>query len=110
MRTIKVIVEKIKDEIEDVENYVRLALHNKEDDVDAYNTYMSLADDEYNHAMRLHDLVTREIGKARKILAEKGEKISPYMLEAWNDEHDYYIEKMSKLKYEIELAKKGKSM
>lgn len=106
MKHIKVIVDKIKDEIEDVEEYVKLAIYNKEMDIDAYNVYISLAGEEYDHAMKLHDLATKEIGKARRELQEKGQKTPQYMLDAWNEEHEEYIERMSKLKYEIELAKK----
>lgn len=106
MKHIKVIVDKIKDEIEDVEEYVKLAIHNKEMDIDAYNVYISLAGEEYNHAIKLHDLVTREIGKARKTLQEKGESPPQYMLDMWNEKHEEYIERMSKAKYEIDLAQK----
>jgi hypothetical protein len=106
MKHIKVIVDKIKDEIEDVEEYVKLALHNKEMDMDAYTVYITLAGDEYDHAMRLHDLVTKEIAKTRKALMEKGEAVPQYMLDMWNEKHEEYIERMGKAKYELEIAKK----
>ena len=106
MKEIKIIVERINEEMEDVEEYVKLAIHNKDIDAEAYNTYITLAGEEYDHAMKLHDLATKEIGKARRELQEKGQKPPQYMLDAWNEEHEDYIERMSKLKYEIELAKK----
>jgi hypothetical protein len=110
MKEIKIITDKIKEEMEDVEEYVHLAIHNKTTDVDAYNIYMALAGEEYDHAMRLHDLAVREIGKVRKILSEKNENPPKYMLDMWNEKHEEYIETMGKLKYEIELSKSNKMM
>ena len=110
MKTIKIIADKIEDEMEDVESYVDLAIENKETDADAYTTYITLANEEYNHAMKLHDLVTREIGKARKMLAERGEIPPQYMLTMWNEKHEEYIKKMAELKYQIDLAQKNIKM
>lgn len=108
MKEIKIITDRIKEEMEDVEEYICLAIHNKTTDTDAYNTYMALAGEEYDHAMKLHDLATREIGKLRRVLAEKHETPPQYMLDIWNEQHEKYIEKMGRLKYEIELSKSNK--
>lgn len=36
----------------------------------------------------------------------KGQVIPKYMLDQWNEEHEEYVEKMAKLKYELEMVKK----
>lgn len=106
MKEIKIVTDKIKDEIEDVEKYLRLAVEHKETDADAYAIYLNLANEEYTHAMKLHDLAVREVGKAKKVLLERNEEIPQYMLDVWNSEHKRYIERMGIIKYKLELSKK----
>lgn len=56
--------------------------------------------------MLLHELAVKEIEKARADLKAKGIEVPAYMMEMWEDEHQGYVEKMAKIKYEIELAKR----
>lgn len=106
MRLIKKLSEEIKDEMQDVKKYVHLALQYKQSDEDAYNVYMQLAGEEYDHATRLHNLAVQEINKQKKKLAERGEQIPAIMLELWQDEHTQYVNDMAILKHEIDIAKR----
>lgn len=102
MKEIKEIVEYIDDEMHDVKKYIKLALRYKGEDDMLFNTYIKLAKSEMEHAMWLHESAVAEINKAKS-----QNKVAPeYMLEIWNKEHEEYIEKMAKYKYELELASK----
>lgn len=58
------------------------------------------------HALFWHDVAVAEIEAQRKDMLAKGQVIPQYMLDQWNEEHEEYVEKMAKLKYELEMVKK----
>ena len=54
MKEIKELVEHIHEEMEDAEDYIKLALHYKETDSRLADTYARLAQEEIGHADHLH--------------------------------------------------------
>lgn len=66
MEIIKQLVEKIDDELEDAEKYIKLACKNKENDSVLADTYYKLSLEEMNHMTLLHDQVVRIINDYKK--------------------------------------------
>ncbi len=66
MQTIKMLVEKIDDELEDAEKYVKLACKNKESDRELADTFYRLSLEEMGHMNMLHDQVIRIINDFKK--------------------------------------------
>lgn len=106
MRKVKTIIDHIKEEMADAKKYISCMAKEKGVDEEAFRTYSQLAQAEYDHAMLLHELAVKEIEKARADLKAKGIEVPAYMMEMWEEEHQEYVEKMAKIKYEIELAKR----
>ena len=66
MEIIKQLVEKIDDELEDAEKYIKLACRMKERDSALADTYYRLSNEEMNHMTMLHDQVVRIINDYKK--------------------------------------------
>lgn len=95
MRQIKDITKQIKEEFYGAKDYAKLALHYKESgDSTTGKMYYDMANDEMKHAMNLHTIAVRMIEEKRKTVTPP-----QYMLDAWKEEHDYYLEKVAKIKY-----------
>lgn len=106
MRIIKVLVENIDDEMNDVEKYYKEALNAKtDDDIDTFNLTLKLANEEMEHANLLHSLIVKKIEQKKYELKANNQEVPNFMLDYWNDEHEKYIERASKLKYMIDLIK-----
>ena len=66
MKDIEQLSDKIEDELNDAEEYVRLALEKKELDKPTADTYLVLSAEEMKHANMLHDRVVAKIEEYRK--------------------------------------------
>ena len=66
MEIIKQLVEKIDDELEDAEKYVKLACKNKETDRVLADVYFKLSQEEMMHMTMLHEQVVRIINDYKK--------------------------------------------
>ena len=66
MEVIKQLVEKIDDELEDAEKYIKLACKMKEKDRVLADTYYKLSLEEMGHMAMLHDQVVRIIDNYKK--------------------------------------------
>lgn len=66
MEIIKQLVEKIDDELEDAEKYIKLACKMKEKDKVLAETYYKLSLEEMGHMTMLHDQVVRIIDNYKK--------------------------------------------
>lgn len=106
MREIKEIIAFIDDEIEGANEYIKYAVKMKGVNDLAYQTALRLAAIEMEHADSWHTVAVKAIEAKRAEMKAKGQTVPAYMLEMWDDEHEEYVEKVAKLKYKLEIAKK----
>lgn len=100
MKTIKTLVENIRDELHDAEKYAKLAMEYREDYPEMADTFVTLSKQEVNHATMLHNHVDRFI---RDYRAKNGEP--PAGMQAVYDwEHEKMIDNMAKVRVLQEMA------
>lgn len=75
MRLIAELSDKIEEEIEDAESYIKMALEHKESDKTLADTFAKLSEEELGHMKALHDQVVRIIAAYRKEHGEPPEKM-----------------------------------
>jgi hypothetical protein len=105
MKIIKEIIEHIDEEMEGVCEYIKFASKTKSENEYVFDTLMTIIPQEIKHIEMLHDVAVKEINKSREDLRMKGKEIPAYMFEMWQDEHEKYIEELSKIKYKVEMLK-----
>lgn len=106
MKEIKDIIAFIDDEIEGASEYVKYAVKMKGVDELAYQTALKLAQTEMEHVDAWHTVAVKAIEAKRAEMKAKGQTVPAYMQEMWDDEHEEYVEKVTKLKYKLEMARK----
>lgn len=102
MREIKEYTDEIKEEFDGAKKYAKKAVKCKEmGDIADAKMYYEMANDEMRHAMNIHGLAVKAVEEARKVNTPP-----QYMLDMWNEKHDYYMEEVAKIKYMLaEFAK-----
>lgn len=105
MKLIKEITEHIHEEMEGVCDYIKFASKVKGENPYIFETLMEIIPQEIKHIELWHNVAVREINKMKDLLKSQGKEVPTYMLDAWEEEHEDYIEDMSKIKYKIELLK-----
>ena len=104
MRKIKTITEYIDDELADSEKYVRCAIQAKSDgDTLMFQTAAKLSEDELSHAMAWHDTAIKEISEIKAELNRRNQEVPQYMLDAWAEDHQHYVEKAAEIRYMISM-------
>ena len=95
------IAEQIHDETDGAMHYAKNAVHYKEEYPDLARTYAEMAEQELNHATRLHEFVVKFIAKAR-------ERVEPtkYILELWEEEHSEIVEDVARAKAMIAMVQR----
>lgn len=106
MKEIKDIIAFIDDEIDGACEYIKYAVKMKGVDDLAYQTALRLAAIEMEHADSWHTVAVKAIEAKRAEMKAKGQEVPAYMQMIWDDEHVEYVEKVAKLKYALETAKK----
>lgn len=106
MKEIKDIIAFIDDEIDGADKYIKYAVKMKGVDDLAYQTALRLAGIEMEHADAWHTVAVKAIEAKRAEMKAKGQTVPEYMQEMWDDEHAEYVEKVAKLKYKLETAKR----
>lgn len=101
MKEIKELVEHIREEMEDAEDYIRLALHYKDTDTRLADTYARLASEEVTHAEHLHGQAARIIDAHKAA----GHTAPPAMMAVWEWEHDKAIDHKAKIKSMMDMYK-----
>ena len=101
MKIIKCLVENIRDEMEDAEKYAKLAMEHKDDYPDLSDTFVTLSEQEVNHANLLHMHVERFI---RDYRAKKGEPPAP-MMAVYDWEHQKMIDTMARVRVLQDMAR-----
>lgn len=104
MRQIKKMAEQIRDELHDVDKYIKCAIANKAEYPKIAQNYYDMAQDEMTHAQMLHSGVMILIDEIK----DKKSEIPPFMLELWEEEHQHYIDKAAKLKHKLSLYSNSK--
>lgn len=98
MRIIKDISEKIEDELDDAEEYVKLALREKESEPVVSDLFYSLAKEEMGHMNRLHDCVAKLIKTYRE---KEGEPPEP-MMAVYNYLHEKFMKQASQIQWYLD--------
>ena len=94
MKIIKVISEKIKEELSDAEAYIDLATEWKKDEPDAAAMFAELSAEEMGHVDKLHKRVTEMISRYRQ---QKGEPPAG-MMALYEYLHEQQIENAMRIK------------
>lgn len=106
MREIKEIVAFINEEMEGLEDYIHYAAKTKGINDLAYQTALKIIAQEFEHIDSWHLVAVKTIETKKAQLKAAGKEAPEYMQEMWNDEHKDYVEKLAKLKYKFDIAKK----
>lgn len=106
MREIKDIIAFIDDEIGGAKHYVKYAVKMRGVDDFAYQTALKLAQTELEHVDAWHTVAVKAIEAKRAEMKAKGQEVPAYMQDMWDDEHAEYVEKVAKVKYALDMAKK----
>ena len=101
MKEIKMLVENIREELEDAEKYAKCAAKYKDIDRELANTFYTLANEELGHMDKLHTQATRLI-KAHRA---EGHEPPAAMLAVWGWEHEKMIEHTARIKHLLEHAR-----
>ena len=101
MRIIQAVVDKIDDELEDAEKYIKCARKTKENDPQLAETYYTLSLEEMKHMNMLHDQVVRIINDYKK-----DHEVPAGMLEVYEYVHNKQIKWAAKIKAKQEAYKK----
>lgn len=97
MKIIMKLVELIDDELCGAKEYIKLAMHNREEHPGLADTFADLADAEMGHVSKLHDEVVKLIEEVR----ERDGEPPAGMLAVYDYEHKKQISKASKIKQMI---------
>ena len=97
MKIIMKLVELIDDELCGAKEYIKLAMHNREEHPGLADTFADLADAEMGHVSKLHEEVTKLIEEVR----ERDGEPPAGMLAVYDYEHKKQINKASKIKQMI---------
>lgn len=101
MRSIQILTDEIKEELEGAKNYAEKYVEykvkaNSANEVrykELSNRYKEMANDELRHSALLHEQAVTAIEESRKVITPPEE-----MLERWNKAHAYYVDKTAWIK------------
>lgn len=102
MKTIAIIADDIRDELEGAEHYAKLATQYKMTDKALADTYFAIASQELAHVESFHAQVARIIKDERAA----GHEPPPGMMDVWNFEHERHIDSVAKIKMLLEQYRK----
>ena len=97
MKIIMKLVALIDEELCGAKEYIKLAMHNREEHPGLADTFADLADAEMGHVSKLHEEVTKLIEQVR----ERDGEPPAGMLAVYDYEHKKQINKASKIKQMI---------
>lgn len=107
MKKLAKYIDYIKEELDGAEDYAKLALKAKEEgNTMLYDIAIKIAPVELEHSLLWHNLAVEEIRKEKEELKYKNIEIPPYMEYGWEKQHDYFVDKYTKIKYLIDMSKK----
>ena len=94
MKIIRCLSEKIREELQDADAYITLAIEWKDEEPETADLFYELSKEELGHMERLHDSVKQLIAAYRE---EHGEP-PKVMLELYNYMHDQHTENAMRVK------------
>lgn len=100
MKKLKVIAEQIRDELDVAEEYAVEAVRLKNINSADASGYAEMAQDELDHAEKLHKMAVRAIEKK----TESGATVPASMQAVWDWEHERMIDRMGKVKALLGMA------
>ena len=103
MKIIKILSEKIEEEIADAKSYIKMAMLYKDEYPELSRTLYSIANQEVDHMNMLHDEVVSLIKKYR---SEQGDPPSA-MLAVYDYLHEQQIEHYGEVKILMDAYKNG---
>jgi ferritin len=93
MKFIKDEIDVLKDEMEGAERYAEKSVQCKiNGKTDRSDTYKRMAEDEIQHMKAMHDIVKEDIEAVKKYVDPP-----EYMLKAWMEVHEQFVDKYDKL-------------
>ena len=99
MKMIKRLTDCISEELHDAQKYAEKYVEYKANDNSKWAArFKSMAEDEMNHAMNMHELAVEEIEKLRKVYQPSQE-----MLDKWDKAHIEYVDKAAWIKQMLTL-------
>ena len=101
MQIIKTLVDKINDELDDANKYIKCAYRVKDEDTKLADTFYDLSLEEMKHMTLLHDQVVRIINDYKR-----EHEVPEVMQMLYNDEHEKIIKRAAKIKAKQEGFKK----
>ena len=94
MKIIKIVAQKIEEEMHDAESYAKLSYQYQLEYPDLADVLLTLSRQEVTHANMLHAQAERLI----KAYMDKGETPPPAMQAVWDWEHEKMIDTMARIK------------
>ena len=94
MKIIRCLSEKIREELQDADAYITLAMEWKDEEPETAELFYELSKEEMGHMIRLHDTVKQLIEKYRE---EHGDP-PKVMLELYSYMHDQHTENAMRVK------------
>lgn len=99
MKIIKKIVHQIDDELFGAQMYAEKYVEEKANSNAKWaGKFKSMAEDELDHAMNMHEYAVEEINKLRQVYVPPQE-----MLDKWDQEHKAYVDKTAWIKQMLSL-------
>lgn len=99
MKHIKELVERIDEELTDAKYYAEMYVEKKVRNESEYAAnYKKMANDELDHATRLHTMAVNEIKEVEKVY-----QAPESMKESWRKSHAEYVEKTAWIKQMLSL-------
>lgn len=94
MKLIKIIAQKIEEEMRDAEDYAKLAFAWRQENPDVSETFLALSKQEVSHATMLHTQAERLVAAYRS----EGNEVPPAMQALYEWEHEKLIDGMARIK------------
>lgn len=99
MKSIKMYVDAIDEEIEDAKEYAEKYVECKaKGDMPSATKYKEMSSDELKHAEYLHEWAIKEIEKVSKVFVAPSE-----MQDAWTKAHKEYVERVAWIKQMLNM-------
>lgn len=94
MKEIRILCDEIKEELCGAKDYAKKYQMLKTDYPLVAKKYYEMATDELKHAGYFHDMIIDKIKEYKDKVGEPPE----YMLDIWNEKHEFYIEEVACIK------------